>query len=126
MTANNLIRACALVAPLVLATAPAAEPLRHDLFARPVLSGPAPSAPTGGAPAAVRQAPPPQQLLALIVAGKDSMANVGGSIIKVGEQTAGLRLMTVREGAAVFLRKDQVVVLTLRAPRPTAADGGGG
>ncbi len=50
---------------------------------------------------------------ATLVAGSQSMANLGGVILKLGEETHGYRLLEVRDGEAVFQRGEATVVLTL-------------
>ena len=50
---------------------------------------------------------------ATLVAGSQSMANLGGVILQIGEETHGYRLIEVREREAVFERGETSVVLTL-------------
>jgi hypothetical protein len=87
-----------------------AQSLRHDVFARPVLDKPAPVGSAGQA------APKPvwnPVLRAVIVAGRDSLANVDGSIVRIGEQIDGYRLVQVREHEAVFLKTTRRYTLML-------------
>jgi hypothetical protein len=50
---------------------------------------------------------------ATLVAGSQSMANLGGVILRIGEETHGYRLIEVREREAVFERGESSVVLSL-------------
>lgn len=78
--------------------------LRHDPFAWPAAT----RAPVVAAPAIAASAaePPPKawqpRLRAVVVAGNRSMVSVEGSIIFLGEQIDGFRLVQVEERSATF------------------------
>ena len=65
-----------------------------------------------GAPP-VAQIEPQRQALdlraTLVVAGGRSAANLGGSILMVGEEFAGYRLVSVSEGEAVLEREGETI-----------------
>ena len=52
-------------------------------------------------------------LTATLVAGSESMVNLGGTILKVGEEAYGYRLVKVDHWEAVFANGDQEIVLPL-------------
>lgn len=93
---------------------PAAEPrLRFDPFARPDL-GTAKSASYAGTRAASEWSP---VLTATLLAGPGSLANLGGVVLELGQETRGYRLVEVREFEAVFEHAGERVVLPVTAPR---------
>ncbi len=114
----------------VLACAPElacsqAERPQHDLFARP-----APAAmhrlrrePDKSAEAAVAEPRWNPGLRAVMVAGRDSMVNVDGSMVRVGEEIRGYRLIEVRDGEAVFVKGGKRHTVDMRggAPEPDGA-----
>ena len=53
------------------------------------------------------------ELRAVLVAGKKSVADFGGVILKVGEITNGYRLLSVHEDAATFSRDGEKIVFSL-------------
>lgn len=53
------------------------------------------------------------ELTAVLVSGDDSLANLGGVILRVGEETNGYTLVEVQEFSAVFERGGQRVTLTV-------------
>ena len=53
------------------------------------------------------------ELRATITAGAQSMANVDGVILTLGEEMSGYRLIEVREREAVFVRHGKREVLTI-------------
>jgi hypothetical protein len=80
------------------------RPLQHDPFAKPALLGP-PAASPGGATRRAQKAPvarPKLNLHALLVAGPDSIANVDGVMVRVGDAVNGYRLVEVEDRSAVF------------------------
>lgn len=87
----------------------APAPLRFDPFVRPD--------PERLAQGSVGAARPGQAwspvLRATLVAGDDSLANLGGTILKLGEETHGYRLVEVRDREAVFEKGGSRLVLTL-------------
>ncbi len=76
--------------------------LRFDPFAQPDLERP----PVAAKP---RWSP---ELRATLEAGPQSMANLGGTILNIGEEAHGYRLIEVGEGDAIFLKGNARVVLT--------------
>jgi len=114
---RRLIAASGLLAlsAAALAEGPA---LQHDPFVRPAIAGFAAAAsPAGGLPApatAASQARPRLQLNAVLVAGSDSIANVDGVMVRVGESVQGYRLVAVSDRSAVLEKNNAKLTLTLR------------
>ena len=91
--------------------------LQHDPFLRPAIVGfaAAPS-PAGGLGAGANaQSRPRLQLNAVLAAGSDSIANVDGVMVRIGESVQGYRLVAVNDRSAVFEKNNARVTLTLRA-----------
>lgn len=113
----------ALTACLAGATVAQPERLRHDPFARPVLTAaplPAPAAPPAAeAQAAAEEAQPAwePELKAVVLAGRNSVAYLDGIVMKLGDSIKGYILVAVREGE---------VVLQNRHSRLTVSIGGNG
>ena len=91
-----------------------------DPFARPNLAPaavaeavavPAPAAPTATWRPALR---------AIVLAGDLSMVKIGGSVVELGEQIDGYRLILVTEEKAVFAKGRQRGVLTIGGDRGVA------
>jgi hypothetical protein len=79
--------------------------LQHDPFVRPavgLLPGDAPSAATPGRVKAAPPGNPKLSLQAVLVAGPQSIANVDGVMVRVGESINGYRLLGVEHRSAVF------------------------
>ena len=55
------------------------------------------------------------KMRATMVAGKNSMANVDGTIVKVGEKFQGYKLLEVRRRSAIFTRDGKHFELILEA-----------
>lgn len=53
------------------------------------------------------------QVTAILVAGEKSLVNVNGSLIGVGEQQFGYRLLRVGEESATFVRDGETVIVSL-------------
>lgn len=87
--------------------------LRFDPFARPE-PGAAGGGYRDGARPAVAWAP---VLTATLVAGPESLANLGGVVLALGQETGGYRLVEVREFEAVFEHAGEPVVLRVTRPR---------
>lgn len=95
------VHASVVVAGLFAAGAAAADPAGtiRNPFARP-----------SAAPSAAGDGPggPPSEavfeLRATLAAGPESLANVNGHIVRVGAEVDGFRLVSVTEGAAVFVK----------------------
>ncbi len=105
-----------LVLPLPLR---AVEPLRHNLFARPSLAALAAVPPAAAAPAPGPEAAWHPRLKAVMVAGSASLANIDGTLVKIGEELDGYRLVHVAEGEAVLYRNGQRYLLTMAPPGPS-------
>lgn len=114
--------AVVLAAALAMGASPGAVPtggetspaLRFNPFARPELSR---AADEDEDEAEGRAAPEWAPILtATLVSGSDSMVNLGGSILRVGEESHGYRLVKVRHWEAEFERGGKTVVLTVDPP----------
>jgi hypothetical protein len=92
-----------------------AEPLRHDIFARPFNVGTTTS--TSGV--GTRQHP---KLFAVMVAGDKSLVNLNGTIIGIGEEKDGFRLMSVLDGKAIFKKRRKWVVMDMDMPSLTSVN----
>ena len=104
------------IAPLTLGLAlglgthaRAGEPLRFNPFLEP---DPALLQDRGADVAPRRSAGEWRPILrATLVAGEQSLVNLGGVVLRRGEETHGYRLLEVRNWEAVFSRKGERVVL---------------
>jgi hypothetical protein len=85
--------------------------VRHDPFQRPVIPQTSVAETEVSKPAAKQVWAP--KLTATLRAGRNSMANVNGKIIKLGETINGYRLIEVDERSAVFLKNKQRTHLTI-------------
>lgn len=92
-----------------------AQGLRHDLFARPALATLQSLRPAPGGNAAPAKAEPVWNpaLRAVVAAGRESMANVDGVIVRIGEEIDGYRLTAVGEREVVFVKKNKRYMLLL-------------
>ena len=127
----------ALSATAALAQEPGAgRALRHDPFSRIAIqrivqqppaddrrrSDPArPSevsqAAAAAAPAAAAAVEPLPVLRALLRSGSRPMVNVDGTLLEIGDEIHGMRLVGIGEYSAVFMKKRKLVELALgRAP----------
>lgn len=95
-----------------LPSAIAGDSLKHDPFARPLLSAPLPSNTTAGT-VAEEEMPWNPQLIAVMVAGNNSLVNLDGIILKIGEEQDGYRLVQVRDHEAVFKKGNKRIVLNM-------------
>jgi hypothetical protein len=107
MSAVRLPAALALC--LLGVTARAAPPLPQDPFARPAFLEAAPGTPAQAARL------PLLELRAVLAAGKSSLADVGGRIVRIGEEIDGFKLVAVHEGGAVFERGGRAISIDLQA-----------
>jgi hypothetical protein len=110
------------LASLCLAGAAAAgearRALRFDPFERPDLDTIARAAdPSDARPSDDEWAP---VLSATLDSGAESLANLGGVVLKIGEETHGYRLKEVRLWEAVFDRNGVSVVLAVETPAAMA------
>ncbi len=96
--------------------------LRHDPFARravpPPTSASAPFVRAGESAAPVEAPPPPwqPQLRGIMLAGRASVANVGGTVVGLGESIDGWRLIRLEDGFATFVKGRQQTVLSMHTP----------
>jgi hypothetical protein len=93
----------------------AAQPLQHDLFARPSLSAPPSTSATPGGRAADSELVWQPKLSAVMVAGRHSLVMVDGVVVGLGQEVNGYALKQVREGQAVFARGKTRIVLIMDA-----------
>jgi len=99
--------------------------LKHDPFARPLLSAPLPVNTTTGA-VTEEETPWNPQLIALMVSGENSLVNLDGVILKVGEEKDGYRFVQARDHEAVFKKGNKRVVLNMNMPALHKNEGRGG
>ena len=97
-----------LMAVYFLPPAFAGDSLKHDPFARPLLS-----VPLSSGIAAEEEMPWNPQLTAVMAAGKNSLVNLDGVILKIGEEQDGYRLVEVRDREAVFRKGNKRIVLNM-------------
>ena len=129
MSARLVIRILYLSAVLVslpgLAQAQA-DGLKHDPFVRPMLA-PRPASAAAG-PANTVNAPVPEpvwkpELRAIMMAGPKSIVNVEGTLVRIGEEIDGYRLVEVHEETAVFVNNGKRVTLSRRGIEPLRPPG---
>lgn len=97
------------LALLLVAASTSAERLGRDPF-RPPAELLAKPATTGG----VALSPVGEPVIrGILLAGDQSLVNLGGKLLGIGESADGYRLLHVTEAHAVFQRGDQVVTLKL-------------
>lgn len=97
------------------ASALADSGLRHDPFARPALATQVAAmrqTGTAGSPDLAPTWNPP--LVAVVVAGSDSLVNIDGAVVRMNEEIDGYRLVAVREQEAVFQQGRKRIVLKMR------------
>lgn len=100
----------------IVPSAFAAGPLLHDPFARPLLAVPGPNNPVTAKTGAEAEVPWNPKLTAVMVAGKNSLVNLDGTIIGIGEEKDGYRLVQVRDREAVFNKGKKRIVLKMETP----------
>ena len=84
---------------------------RFDPFDRPPLTGDVSSRRSNLASASWSP-----WLKATLVAGESSLANLGGVVLKLGDETHGYRLLEVREWTAAFSKDGERVVFAVVPP----------
>ncbi len=84
-----------------------AQPLQFDPFERSALAEPAPEEAAAQEPPVVEE--PPPRLTATLVSAGAPMVILGGELLRPGESHAGYVLETVREHAAVFRYRGELV-----------------
>lgn len=86
------------------------ETINYDPFQKPALRKPS-------KPVSMRSEPELQEwspkLTMTLRAGKNSMVNVGGVIMKLGEKNNGYQLIKVYERAAIFINQGKTTRLTI-------------
>lgn len=108
MNGRDLKIPCALLL-LLATTAVSAELLSRDPFQPPAEFTAAPAKP-GQAPLAAGVRP---QIRGILFAGDQSLVNLGGKLLGIGESANGYQLLQVGEAQAVFQRGDDVITLKL-------------
>jgi hypothetical protein len=107
------VRITVIMTPVLLgaiaARADDATPLANDPFLRPGLVELAPA----------EAVAPPLELRAVLFAGDDSLVDVGGRIVRVGDEVSGYTLVGVSEDGAFFERDGR----SLSVPLPEHASG---
>ena len=98
-----------LVLLLIAPAATAAGPLQRNPFRVPIELVGGPTAERTTSPSAAR--PGQLDLRATLVGGRRSSVNLGGSILGLGDEVAGYRLVSVREGEAVFYKDGESIRL---------------
>lgn len=94
---------------LLAATAVCAERLSRDPFKPPVDYTAAPAG-RGDAPLGAGTQP---QIRGILLAGDQSLVNLSGELLSIGESANGYLLLQVGEAHAVFQRGDEVITLSL-------------
>ena len=124
MTNGRMLQFWIVAILAVPAPALGADSLRHDLFARPLLASLTPKASDGvtGTEAPTTWSP---RLTAVMVAGPNSMVTVDGTVVRIGEQVDGHTLLHVRDSAAVFIKNQQRIIVTMTGAGGPAATRGG-
>ena len=84
-------------------------PLQSNPFRRPVFDTTLPIVP----PEDDLSAEPELDLRAVLVAGRDSLVNVAGTVVRIGQEHDGYRLILVEEHAAVFSKDGESLRIEL-------------
>ena len=87
-------------------------PLRINPFLRPNLGPTAPAATRASGP--VRSTAPPSDLRFTLAAGPDSLVNVDGRTLRIGEEINGYRLEAVRADTAIFSNGKEMIELRIK------------
>ena len=86
--------------------------LRTNPFIRPDLSLRAPAATDASGP--MRSTSPPTRLRFTLAAGPDSLVNVDGRTLRIGEEINGYRLEAVGADTAIFRNGNEILELKVR------------
>ncbi len=86
-----------------------ATKLRTNPFLRPALTAGAPVPTDASGPAHSKA--PPSHLRFTLAAGPDSLVNVDGRTLRIGEEINGYRLEAVRADTAIFSNGEEVIEL---------------
>ncbi len=101
-----------------------ADALKHDPFTRPTfLKAPPPrgAPPREGAAVGTAALPEPvwgPALAAVMLAGPKSVVSIDGTIVRMGDEIDGHRLVEVQEQTAIFVKNGKKVTLSLRGTQP--------
>lgn len=112
MTAHFVYAGVILMALCCSGTAKAAETLQYDPFARPSITNLSTTS-TTAEDAVTEEAIWNPPLTAVMVAGKNSLVNVDGVIVKLGDEIDGYRLIEVKDYQAIFKKGNKRVVLSI-------------
>ncbi len=86
--------------------------LRTNPFIRPDLSSPSPEPNRTSGP--LRSTSPPTRLRFTLAAGPDSLVNVDGRTLRIGDEINGYRLEAVRADTAIFSNGREVIELKVK------------
>lgn len=87
--------------------------IRHDPFQRPVLFSNSAHLNVIQQPTEAAESNWTPTLTMILRAGRNSMVNVDGQIVKLGERIRGYTLIKVHERSAIFSKQGQTVLLNL-------------
>ncbi len=104
------------LALLLMCSGAHGEELLHNPFKRPQIS---PAAKVAGvthksASVAKKRRAPSFRLTTTMVAGMDSMANINGKLLAIGDSLSGYRLTEVEEHAVLMVRRNHKVIVKLQ------------
>ena len=113
-----MIRVCASLVLLLLAVwlcSPAAADvlLKHDPFSRPLLPALLPKNATTLNAVVEEEARWNPQLIAVMVSGKNSLVNLDGVILRIGEEKDGYRFVHATDHEAIFKKGNNRIVLNM-------------
>ena len=86
--------------------------LRTNPFVRPAVIDGAPQSTPASGP--VHSNAPPSRLRFALAAGKDSLVNVDGRTLRIGDEINGYRLVAVRADMAIFSNGREMIELSVR------------
>jgi hypothetical protein len=89
--------------------------LKHDPFERPILTSTVNSTPVDANVSVQEEVPWNPTLSAVMVAGKNSLINLDGAIMKLGEEKDGYRLIQVKDREALLIKGKKRVTLSIKA-----------
>jgi hypothetical protein len=88
--------------------------LKHDPFARPLLPVLLPNNTATTNVEAEAEAPWSPELIAVMVSGKNSLVNLDGVILKIGEEKDGYRFVQAKDHEVVFKKGNKRIVLNMQ------------
>lgn len=86
--------------------------LRTNPFLRPALSPSSPELTDASGP--VHSTAPPSNLRFALAAGAESLVNVDGRTLRIGDEINGYRLEAVRADTAIFSNGNELIELKIR------------